>query len=110
MSILDEIKQYLEVDDTDAYDNQLLIIANQGLMYLEANKIPVSLIDGATETFPGMEDKNFYVLKSWLCLYCLRMFDRTLMTSNTATQNWIDKELLKLEYQLKVFFDVGGSL
>lgn len=109
MKILGELKTLLEVDiEETIFDSQLLLYVNSGIGYLANNGIPVSRIDenATKESFVFMAESDYAVLISWLHLYCLQRFDRTLMTQgNQTTLNWIDSEMTNLLYQLKVKYD-----
>jgi hypothetical protein len=107
MSVLASVKTLLEIDiDEPIYDAQLLAYINGGLAYLKNNGIPVGQIDETAAGFAGLRDDDAQIVISWLHLYTLQRFDRTLMTSTfTATQNWIDGELANLIGQLKARYD-----
>ena len=109
MKILGELKTLLEVDiEETIFDSQLLLYVNSGIGYLTNNGIPVSRIDenATKESFVFMAESDYAVLISWLHLYCLQRFDRTLMTQGSQTTlNWIDSEMTNLLYQLKVKYD-----
>lgn len=109
--ILSSIKTILEVDlEETIFDDQLLLYLNSGLSYLINNKIPVSTIDATTTSDAfvalGLKSNDVLITLSWLHLYTLQRFDRTLMQSNeNTTANWIDIEMDNLLYQLKTFYD-----
>ena len=108
MSVLDDLKNLLEVDvEETIFDAQLLLYANSGIAYLRNNGIPVERI-GTTDdaAWNELRDDDYEIVLAWLHLYCLQRFDRTLMTSAyKTTQNWIDSEMTNLIYQLKVRYD-----
>ena len=108
MSVLDDLKNLLEVDiEETIFDAQLLLYANSGIAYLKNNGIPVERI-GTTDdaAWNELRDDDYEIVLAWLHLYCLQRFDRTLMTSAyKTTQNWIDSEMTNLIYQLKVRYD-----
>lgn len=110
MSVLDDLKNLLEVDvEETIFDAQLLLYANSGLAYLANNGVPVNRIDvlGDSSDWTLKEAHDYDIILSWLHLYCLQRFDRTLMTSAyKATVNWIDSEMTNLITQLKVRYDV----
>ena len=111
MIIFDEIKNMLEINITETiFDKQLLLYSNSALDYLKHNKIPVVNITKSTsqEEFlaDGLLASDINIVLSYLHLYVLQRFDRTLMqTSQNATLSWIDKELTSLLYQLKTVYD-----
>lgn len=108
MSVLDDLKNLLEVDvEETIFDAQLLLYANAGIAYLMNNSVPINRID-ATTRYDAWElrDNDYDIVLSWLHLYCLQRFDRTLMTSAyKTTANWIDSEMTNLIYQLKARYD-----
>lgn len=124
MSVLDDLKNLLEVDvEETIFDAQLLLYANSGIAYLKNNGIPVERIGTTSDVFAfqkeltenktsdtiwhNLRDDDYEIVLAWLHLYCLQRFDRTLMTSAyKATVNWIDSEMTNLIYQLKVRYDV----
>lgn len=108
MSVLDDLKNLLEVDvEETIFDAQLLLYANSGIAYLKNNAIPVARIESNTLSKEWeLRDDDYEIVLAWLHLYCLQRFDRTLMTSAyKATANWIDSEMTNLIYQLKVRYD-----
>lgn len=123
MSVLDDLKNLLEVDvEETIFDAQLLLYANSGIAYLKNNGIPVSRIGTTSDVFAfqkeltenktsdvvwhNLRDDDYEIVLAWLHLYCLQRFDRTLMTSAyKTTLNWIDSEMTNLIYQLKVRYD-----
>ena len=123
MSVLDDLKNLLEVDvEETIFDAQLLLYANSGIAYLRNNGIPVERIGTTSDVFAfqkeltenttsdtvwhNLRDDDYDIILAWLHLYCLQRFDRTLMTSAyKTTQNWIDSEMTNLIYQLKVRYD-----
>ena len=108
MSVLDDLKNLLEVDvEETIFDAQLLLYANSGIAYLRNNGIPVERIGTTSDTvWQELRDDDYEIVLAWLHLYCLQRFDRTLMTSAyKTTQNWIDSEMTNLIYQLKVRYD-----
>ena len=123
MSVLDDLKNLLEVDvEETIFDAQLLLYANSGIAYLKNNGIPVERIGTTDDVFAfqkeltenttsdtvwhNLRDDDYEIVLAWLHLYCLQRFDRTLMTSAyKTTQNWIDSEMTNLIYQLKVRYD-----
>ena len=123
MSVLDDLKNLLEVDvEETIFDAQLLLYANSGIAYLRNNGIPVERIGTISDVFAfqkeltenttsdtvwhNLRDDDYDIILAWLHLYCLQRFDRTLMTSAyKTTQNWIDSEMTNLIYQLKVRYD-----
>lgn len=123
MSVLDDLKNLLEVDvEETIFDAQLLLYANSGIAYLKNNGIPVERIGTTNDVFAfqkeltenttsdtvwnELRDDDYEIVLAWLHLYCLQRFDRTLMTSAyKTTQNWIDSEMTNLIYQLKVRYD-----
>lgn len=108
-AILDELKELLEVDVSETiFDTQLLLYANGGIGYLINNGIPLTRIDEETDydSWELRELHDYDVILSWLHLYCLQRFDRTLMTTAyKTTTNWIDEEMTNLLYQLKIRYD-----
>ena len=111
MTVLEELKVYCEVEETEQFDPQLLQLANQGLAYLANNKIPVVPIDSDSDqtAFPEMGDFDYFIMLSWLSLHVLRLFDRTISSASNTTSNWIDKQMENLLYQLKIKYDNGGG-
>lgn len=123
MSVLDDLKNLLEVDvEETIFDAQLLLYANSGIAYLKNNGIPVERIGTTSDVFAfqkeltenktsnavwhDLRDDDYEIVLAWLHLYCLQRFDRTLMTSAyKTTLNWIDSEMTNLIYQLKVRYD-----
>ena len=123
MSVLDDLKNLLEVDvEETIFDAQLLLYANSGIAYLKNNGIPVERIGTTDDVFAfqkeltenktsnavwhDLRDDDYEIVLAWLHLYCLQRFDRTLMTSAyKTTLNWIDSEMTNLIYQLKVRYD-----
>ncbi len=123
MSVLDDLKNLLEVDvEETIFDAQLLLYANSGIAYLRNNGIPVERIGTTSDVFAfqkeltenktsnavwhNLRDDDYEIVLAWLHLYCLQRFDRTLMTSAyKTTLNWIDSEMTNLIYQLKVRYD-----
>ena len=123
MSVLDDLKNLLEVDvEETIFDAQLLLYANSGIAYLRNNGIPVERIGTTDDVFAfqkeltenktsnaiwhNLRDDDYEIVLAWLHLYCLQRFDRTLMTSAyKTTLNWIDSEMTNLIYQLKVRYD-----
>lgn len=123
MSVLDDLKNLLEVDvEETIFDAQLLLYANSGIAYLKNNGIPVERIGTTSDVFAfqkeltenktsdvvwyNLRDDDYEIVLAWLHLYCLQRFDRTLMTNAyKATVNWIDSEMTNLIYQLKVRYD-----
>ena len=123
MSVLDDLKNLLEVDvEETIFDAQLLLYANSGIAYLRNNGIPVERIGTTSDVFAfqkelpenktsnaiwqELRDDDYEIVLAWLHLYCLQRFDRTLMTSAyKTTLNWIDSEMTNLIYQLKVRYD-----
>lgn len=123
MSVLDDLKNLLEVDvEETIFDAQLLLYANSGIAYLKNNGIPVERIGTTSDVFAfqkeltenktsnaiwhNLRDDDYEIVLAWLHLYCLQRFDRTLMTSAyKTTLNWIDSEMTNLIYQLKVRYD-----
>lgn len=109
MSVLEQLKELLEVDvQEDIFDTQLLLYANGGIAYLINNGVPLSRLTVETKAkeFKLKKPEHYDVVLSWLHLYCLQRFDRTLMTQTTQTTlNWINEEMTDLLYQLKVFYD-----
>lgn len=107
-TILEKIKTLLEVDlSEEIFDDQLLLYLNNGLRYLINNKIPLSLIDDTTtiEAWTEIIAGDDQVVLSWLHLYTIQRFDRSLMQTGGTTMEWIDKEQENLLYQLKVKYD-----
>ena len=120
MSVLDDLKNLLEVDvEETIFDAQLILYANSGIAYLKNNGIPVERIGTTSDVFAfqkeltenktsntvwhNLRDDDYEIVLAWLHLYCLQRFDRTLMTSAyKTTLNWIDSEMTNLIYQLKV--------
>lgn len=123
MSVLDDLKNLLEVDvEETIFDAQLLLYANSGIAYLKNNGIPVERIGTTSDVFAfqkeltenktsdtvwhNLRDDDYEIVLAWLHLYCLQRFDRTLMASAyKTTLNWIDNEMTNLIYQLKVRYD-----
>lgn len=123
MSVLDDLKNLLEVDvEETIFDAQLLLYANSGIAYLRNNGIPIERIGTTSDVFAfqkeltenktsnavwhNLRDDDYEIVLAWLHLYCLQRFDRTLMTSAyKTTLNWIDSEMTNLIYQLKVRYD-----
>ena len=123
MSVLDDLKNLLEVDvEETIFDAQLLLYANSGIAYLRNNGIPVERIGTTSDVFAfqkeltenttsdtvwhNLRDDDYEIVLAWLHLYCLQRFDRTLMTSAyKTTLNWIDSEMTNLIYQLKARYD-----
>lgn len=123
MSVLDDLKNLLEVDvEETIFDAQLLLYANSGIAYLKNNGIPIERIGTTSDVFAfqkeltenktsnaiwhNLRDDDYEIVLAWLHLYCLQRFDRTLMTSAyKTTLNWIDSEMTNLIYQLKVRYD-----
>ena len=123
MSVLDDLKNLLEVDvEETIFDAQLILYANSGIAYLKNNGIPVERIGTTSDVFAfqkeltenktsntvwhNLRDDDYEIVLAWLHLYCLQRFDRTLMTSAyKTTLNWIDSEMTNLIYQLKVRYD-----
>ena len=123
MSVLDDLKNLLEVDvEETIFDAQLLLYANSGIAYLKNNGIPIERIGTTSDVFAfqkeltenktsdaiwhNLRDDDYEIVLAWLHLYCLQRFDRTLMTNAyKATVNWIDSEMTNLIYQLKVRYD-----
>lgn len=108
MSVLDDLKNLLEVDvEETIFDAQLLLYANSGIAYLKNNAIPVTRIESNTLSKEWeLRDDDYEIVLAWLHLYCLQRFDRTLMTSAyKTTVNWIDDEMKNLINQLKVRYD-----
>lgn len=109
MTILECLKNMLEVDiEEEIFDTQLLAYANIGIAYLIRNKIPLHVITSETsfEDFPDLKDNDIYIVLSWLHLYVLQRFDRTLMQGNQGTTtNWLDAEMTDLITQLKAIYD-----
>lgn len=108
MSVLDDLKNLLEVDvEETIFDAQLLLYANSGIAYLKNNAIPVARIESNTLSKEWeLRDDDYEIVLAWLHLYCLQRFDRTLMTSAyKTTVNWIDSEMTNLIYQLKARYD-----
>lgn len=123
MSVLDDLKNLLEVDvEETIFDAQLLLYVNSGIAYLKNNGIPVERIGTTSDVFAfqkeltenktsnaiwhNLRDDDYEIVLAWLHLYCLQRFDRTLMTSAyKTTQNWVDSEMTNLIYQLKVRYD-----
>lgn len=108
MSVLDDLKNLLEVDvEETIFDAQLLLYANSGIAYLKNNAIPVKRIEANTLSKEWeLRDDDYDIVLAWLHLYCLQRFDRTLMTNAyKTTVNWIDDEMKNLIYQLKVRYD-----
>ena len=123
MSVLDDLKNLLEVDvEETIFDAQLLLYANSGIAYLKNNGIPVERIGTTSDVFAfqkeltenktsnaiwhNLRDDDYEIVLAWLHLYCLQRFDRTLMTSAyKTTLNWIDSEMTNLIYQLKLRYD-----
>ncbi|EAD6937654.1 hypothetical protein AAV12_04140 [Listeria monocytogenes] len=121
MTILQEIKTLLEIDDIspenieeNIFDKQLISYINSGIRYLMNNSVPVALIDDSSDSSDWVNATDHYeIIRDYLHLHVLQRFDRTLViggannTSNT-TMNWIESEKTNLLYQLKCFFDLGG--
>lgn len=108
MSVLDDLKNLLEVDvEETIFDAQLLLYANSGIAYLKNNGVPVERIGTTSDAvWNDLRDDDYEIVLAWLHLYCLQRFDRTLMTSAyKTTLNWIDSEMTNLIYQLKVRYD-----
>ena len=108
MSVLDDLKNLLEVDvEETIFDAQLLLYTNSGIAYLKNNAIPVARIESNTLSKEWeLRDDDYEIVLAWLHLYCLQRFDRTLMTSAyKTTVNWIDSEMTNLIYQLKARYD-----
>lgn len=123
MSVLDDLKNLLEVDvEETIFDAQLLLYANSGIAYLKNNGVPIERIGTTSDVFAfqkeltenktsnaiwhNLRDDDYEIVLAWLHLYCLQRFDRTLMTSAyKTTLNWIDSEMTNLIYQLKVRYD-----
>lgn len=108
MSVLDDLKNLLEVDvEETIFDAQLLLYANSGIAYLMNNAIPVTRIEANTLSKEWeLRDGDYDIVLAWLHLYCLQRFDRTLMTNAyKTTVNWIDDEMKNLINQLKVRYD-----
>jgi len=99
----------LEVDvEEEIFDTQLLAYANIGIVYLIRNKIPLHVITTTTtfDDFPDLKGNDIYIVLSWLHLYILQRFDRTLMQGNQGiTTNWIDTEMTDLITGLKAIYD-----
>lgn len=108
--VLQDLKTLLEVDiEETIYDDQLLMYANAGLRYLENNGVPVEAIEKETDSanFKNLKPPDFALVLSYLHLYCLQRFDRTLMTGNgQSNMSWIDAEMLDLITMLKVRYDI----
>lgn len=123
MSVLDDLKNLLEVDvEETIFDAQLLLYANSGIAYLKNNGVPIERIGTTSDVFAfqkeltenktsnaiwhNLRDDDYEIVLAWLHLYCLQRFDRTLMASAyKTTLNWIDSEMTNLIYQLKVRYD-----
>ena len=109
-TILGDVKELLEVDLSEKiYDNQLLLYLNSGIAYLKNNKVPVESVETDTtfESWDNIKDEDYHIILSWLNLYTLQRFDRTLMSSGAkTTMNWIDSEMTDLIYHLKTRYDV----
>lgn len=114
-TILETTKELLEVDvEEEIFDNQLLLYVNAGMRYLVNNKIPVGVVktDTTFDDFKNLKAGDEHIVISWLHLYAMQRFDRTLMTTNsiaTATKSWIDTEMQDLITQLKAIYDNSSS-
>lgn len=107
-TILENIKIYCEVDDTDEFDQQLLNHANEVLGYVYANGIPVVLIDENSDStnFINLNPFQMNTLQALINLHCYRTFDKLAMEASATSQSWVDLKMLDLLHQLKVQFDV----
>jgi hypothetical protein len=58
------------------------------------------------DDFPDLKPGDDHIVLSWLQLYILQRFDRTLMQGNQGTTtNWIDIEMTDLITLLKAIYD-----
>ena len=116
MSILNDVKVLVEVDiEEEIFDPQLLRYINMGIQYLINNAVPIKIITFDTESseFTELRDGDYQIVLSWLHLFCLQRFDRTLLQSSgssSATSNWIENEMKNLIYMLKVVYDVEETV
>ncbi|MBC1353882.1 hypothetical protein HB837_15860 [Listeria innocua] len=122
MTILQEIKTLLEIDDISSdgvseniFDEQLIKYINSGIRYLINNSVPITPINDSSDSGEWEKVADHYeIIRDYLHLHVLQRFDRTLViggvnnTSNT-TMNWIESEKTDLLYQLKCFFDLGDT-
>ena len=105
MTILDRIKIICEVDDTDQYDDQLMLLINQGISELSISGIPVSIITETDETYTDIQPSHAPTVDMWIGLNTLRIFDKTISDASISTQSWIDRKLGELFYTLKTLYD-----
>ncbi|MCM0582790.1 hypothetical protein H9L19_06815 [Weissella diestrammenae] len=109
MTVLNDLKELLEMDsDEDIFDSQLLQHANSGINYLKNNAIPITKIDLDTEPWDAVKD-DYQTVLSWLNLFVLQRFDRSLMNGPAATKQWIESDMEDSLYQLKIKYDRGQS-
>ena len=109
MTILNKVALYCEVDSTTAYDDQLLLLINNGIGVLASAGIPVTPINDTTEDFEDIKAAHQPVVITWLCLNTLRIFDKSMADASVTTQSWIDDELTRLFQSLKALYDRGGE-
>lgn len=108
MPILDEIKKIIDIDVND-FDDELILIINSALSYLQNNNIPVSQIDKQTEwsDFDKLDTKDTSIVLSYLHLKVIQLFDRTSIvgSSSQAFNQWIDETTTDLIHQLKCIYE-----
>ena len=115
-TILDGIKLYCNVDDTDVYDTELLQLANNGIADLSNNGVPltalidattdsIQLTDPTTGTTSTMDSITLQLVQSWLNVYCFRFFDKQVLQANKASVDWLDAFQTELLWKLKAKFD-----
>lgn len=78
VTILEELKELLELEDTTEYDKQLLRIVNSGIAQLANVNIPVEIVteESTIEAWPKLRDTDAHEVIDWLSWFTLLRFDR----------------------------------
>lgn len=110
MTIFEQIKELLEIDtDEPIFDKQLLLYLNACIGYLKNNKIPLTEVDKNTTAEDwhniGLIEGDEAIVIDYLHLYTFQRFDRSLMSGNQTTLNWIESQLIDAINHLKAIYD-----
>lgn len=105
MTILERLKNALELEGIDAYDTQVLEYANQDISFLINNNIPLTQINESTESFEDIESSDVDVVIEYLTWNAMIKLDRSFLSSS-ATANYIEMKIAVCLNQLKAKYDV----
>lgn len=106
VTVLEDIKNLLELDDTTEYDTQLMRIANSGVAKLINMGVPLTLLkdDTTAESWTELSDVDAQEVRDWLSWYALLRFDRRIERAAYLNTSEIMDEIaagLKIRYDRK---------